>query len=86
MSPDDIRRRADILKSAAGTSGDDPLIYIQFSIYDLILERVLHRAVQAYLGLLLHIVEDVRQVGVHLVDGVDVGWMEGHSDHRPDLA
>ena len=28
LSPDDVRRRADIFKSAARTSGDDPLLYI----------------------------------------------------------
>ena len=86
MSFDNVGRRADIFKSAARASCDDALLYVELSVADLILERIVHRAVQADKRLLLYIVENVLQVRVQLVDGVHIARMERHGDHWPDLA
>ena len=83
---DDIRRRTDILKSAARAACDDSLLYIQFAIHDLILKCIVYRFVQADQRLLLHVMKHILKVGVYLVDGVDVGRVEWHRDHWLDLA
>ena len=83
---DDVRSRADILKSAAGTSRDDALIHIEPAVPDLPLERIIHRAVQADKRFLLHIMENIRKIFIHLVNGINIARMERHRDHRFDLA
>ena len=59
FSADDISRGADIFKPATGASGDDALVHVEFSVHDLVLEGVVHHAVQADKGFLLYIVEHV---------------------------
>ena len=86
MSFDDICCRADIFKSAARASGDNALLYVKLSVTDLILERILYRAVQADKGFLLYIVKDVLQICIYLINGIHIARMERHCDHRPDLA
>ena len=59
MSLDDVCRLADIFKSAACASCDDSLLYVKFSIADLILKGVLYRTVKADKSFLLHIVKNI---------------------------
>ena len=85
-APDNVRCRTDIFKAAAGTSGNNPLLYIEFSIPDLILEGIRYRIIKAHSCLLLYIMENICQVGVYLLDGICIAWVERHRDHRTHLA
>ena len=82
MSLQDIRRRADILKTASRTACNNPLIHIEFSVSYLILQGIFHRAVKAYRRPLLHFMEDILQIGIHFFNSIRIAGMERHGDHR----
>ena len=84
-SLDNIRGSTDIFKSTACTSCDDSLFYIKFTIYDLILKRIIHSAIQAHKSLLLNIMQNILQICIQLIDRIYIAWMERHCDHRLDL-
>ncbi len=81
-----VRRGADILKSAARTACDNSLLYVQSAIVHLILERKVHRAVETDKRFLLAVLQDVHQICIEFLDGVCIARMERHRDHRLDLA
>ena len=43
---------------------------------------IIHRAAQGYQGLLLYIPQDIAQICLYLLNGIDIAGMEGHGDHR----
>ena len=85
MSPQDVGGITDIFISAAGTARDDTLIHIEFSVTDLIRQFEFHISRELLSSLLFHIMKDVLQVGIQLLDGVNVAGVERHGDHRADL-
>ena len=85
MAPEDVCSRADVLKSAACAAGDDALVDIELPVHNLVLKRIADLAAEGNLRPLLHIVEHVLQVLLHILNGVDIARMERHRDHRPDF-
>ena len=59
MTFDDICCRTDIFKTASRTSCDNSLIYIEFSVSDLVLKRILYSSVKTYESFLLYVMKDV---------------------------
>ena len=86
MTFDDVCCCADIFKSTTGTSCDDSLIHIKFSINHFILKWIIHSTIQAHQCFLLYIVKHVFQILTHVVDCIYIWRMEWHCDHRTDLA
>ena len=60
----DIRSRTDIFKSTTGTSCDNSLFHIQFSIVYLIFQCEINFSIQADLCFFLHIIQNIHQVGI----------------------
>ena len=85
MATENVRSRADILKSAACTAGDDPLVDIELPVHNLVLKRIADLSAEGNLRTLLHIVEHVLQVLLHILNGIDIARMERHRDHRADF-
>ena len=81
----DIRRRADILKSAARAARDDPLVHHELAVLYLILQMILHCTIQAHQSPLLRLVQNIHQIRVKLLDGISIAGMERHRDHRAHL-
>ena len=79
-----ICRRADILKTASCTAGNDPLIHHKFSVFHLILQLKLCGAVQAHLSALFCFLQDIHEIFVQLLNSYGVAGMEGHGDHGTD--
>ena len=79
-----ISRRAEVLEAAAGTSGDDSLLYVQLSVMYFIFQCKFHLTVQTDERFLLAVIQYVHQVSVHLLDSVGIARMERHGDHRAD--
>ena len=85
LSSEDVRRVTNVFKSAARTACDNALIHQQLSVMDLVLQMEINLSVQRDLRAFFHIIQNIFQVGVALLDGVDVAGVEGHGDHRTDL-
>ena len=85
MAPENVRSRADILKSTACTAGDDALVDIEFPVHNLVLKRIVDLSAEGNLRTFLHIVKHILQVPLHILDGIDIARVERHRDHRPDF-
>ena len=77
----------DVAVVAAGASGNDALLDVEFAVGNLIHQAVMevgiaHAAVDAF----FRFMKDISQIGVELVDGKGVARMHGHGDHRLDFA
>ena len=86
FATNDVCCRADIFESTTGTTSDDSLIHVKFSIADLALKRIIHSTVKANEGFLFYIVKYIFEVCVYFVDCINVRWMEWHCDHWSDFA
>ena len=77
----------DVAVVAAGASGNDALLDVEFAVGNLIHQAVMevgiaHAAVDAF----FRFMKDISQIGVELVDCKGVARMHGHGDHRLDFA
>ena len=86
LSFDDICSCTDIFKSTTCTSCDDSLLYIELTVSDLILQRVINCTVKTYKCFLLYIMKDVCQICVQFINCINIAWVERHCDHWLDLA
>ena len=85
MAFQDIGCVADVLKSAAGASCDDSLVYQEFSVVYFIFQSKRNFSVKADGCLLLNILQDIVKVCFQLFNRINIAWMERHCDHRFDL-
>ena len=73
----------DILEGSSRATGDDPLVYFQFSFDDLVREAIFQdRVVDLLYGLLFRFPEDVHQVRLQLADREGVARVKREGDHR----
>ena len=84
LSFEDVRRIADVFKSAAGTTCNDSLIAIQLSVTHLAAQGIFNLVSEGDLRSLFHLLQHLRQVLLDLLDCVNIAWMERHGDHRTD--
>ena len=80
-----VSRRTDVLKTAARTAGNDPLLHIKLAIDHLVTKGIRNLVIQADRRTLLDIRQDIIQIRLQLIDGVSIARMKRHGDHRPDL-
>ena len=85
MAFQDIGCVADVLKSAAGASCDDSLVYQEFSVVYFIFQSERNFSVETDGCFLLYIAQDVIEVCFQLFNGINIARMERHRDHRFDL-
>ena len=69
---------------AARAAGDDALLHVQLTVDDLVEQAKVRLALADLGGLELHLVQDVLEVLVELVDLKSVGRMERQGDHGLD--
>ena len=72
MAFQDIGCVADVLKSAAGASCDDSLVYQEFSVVYFIFQSERNFSVEADGCFLLYIVQDVIEVCFQLFNGINI--------------
>ena len=82
---EDIRDCAQILKTAAGASGDNTLIDQKLAVSDLIGKRERCVRTETDFRRFLHAVQNIREIAVNLFDRKGIARMERHGDHRTDL-
>ena len=85
LPAENVCRVTDVFKSAARAACDNTLVHQQLSVMDLVLQMEIHLPVQRYLRAFFHIIQNIFQVGVAFLYGVNVAGVEGHGDHRTDL-
>ena len=82
FSTDQVCCLTDILESTTGTACDDSLLYIELSVNNLILQCKVNLAIQGYLRTFFYIVQNIHQICLHVLNCVDIAWVEWHCDHR----
>ena len=85
MTLENLGSLADVGVGAAGTTGDDALVYAETAVFNFIHQRQLDLVVaDEGLAVLFGLVEDVFQIGVQLFNGVHIGGMHGQCNHGTD--